>query len=268
MEEEARSSEWTCDVAILRLQHIAEVFLISLLSLASKLVIAVVAAMVAILALGVLAIAIQDSCDVLAGDLLPYGAGLCSAFFVGSIGVLRSLLPLHFGQIWKVSKVGAMLASFLWLYALALSWATVVLTVPAGGMTVTVAAIAAAGWLLVELTAGLLPPVAAALFVAQPPPAPSGPATVPPPPPRPRFDNVASLLDHLFAHGADGLEGLRLEAGTVMCSQASLARHAGCSKTEGHRQLRQLAAEGMISVTADRSGTRIWRASISAPAVA
>jgi hypothetical protein len=250
MEEEARSSEWTCDVAILRLQHIAEVFLISLLSLASKLVIAVVAAMVAILALGVLAIAIQDSCDVLAGDLLPYGAGLCSAFFVGSIGVLRSLLPLHFGQIWKVSKVGAMLASFLWLYALALSWA-------------------AAGWLVVELTSGLLPPVAAALLVAQPAPAPSrGPATVPPPSPRPRFDNVASLLDHLFAHGADGLEGLRLEAGTVMCSQASLARHAGCSKTEGHRQLRQLAAEGMISVTADRSGTRIRRASISAPAVA
>jgi hypothetical protein len=243
--------------------------LTSALSLVRKLVIAVVAAMVAILALGVLAIAIQDSCDLLAGDLGPYGAGLCSTFFVVSIGVLRSLLPLHFGQIWRVSKVVAMLAAFLWLYALALSWGTVVLTFPFERMTVAVVAIAAAGWLLVELAAGLLPPVTAALFVAQPAPPPSrGPAIEQPPSPRLRFDNVASLLDHVFAHGADGLDGLRLEAGTVTCSQASLARHAGCSKTEGHRQLRQLAAEGMISVTADRSGTRIRRASISAPGAA
>ena len=239
-----------------------------MLSLVSKLAIAVIAAMFMVLALGVLALAIQDSCDLLAGDLLPYGAGLCSAFFVVSIGVLRSLLPLHFGQIWRVSKVAAMLASFLWLYALAFSWGTVVLTFPFDRMTVAVAATAAAGWLIVELTAGLLPPVAAALLVAQPATASSGLPMVPPPSPRLRFDNVASLLDHVFAHGADGLDGLRLEAGTITCSQATLARHAGCSKTEGHRQLRQLAAEGMISVTANRSGTRIRRASISAPGAA
>jgi hypothetical protein len=116
----------------------------------------------------------------------------------------------------------------------------------------------------VELTAGLLPPVAAALLVAQSANASSG-SLVPPPSPRPPFDSVESLLNHVFTHGAEGLDGLRLEADVITCSQSALACNASCSKTEAHRQLRQLAANGVIGVTANRSGTTIRRASTSAP---
>jgi hypothetical protein len=192
---------------------------------------------------------------------------LCSAVAVVNIGLLKALLPLHFGEIWRVSKVAAMLASLLWLYALVFSWGTVVRTFPFDHMTVAGAATAAAGWLIVELTAGLLPPVAAALLVAQPATASSGPL-VPLPSPKPTFDSVESLLNHVFTHGTDSLDGLCLEVGVITCSQPALACHASCNKTEAHRQLRQLAADGAISITADRNGTRIRRISTSAPGAA
>ena len=113
----------------------------------------------------------------------------------------------------------------------------------------------ATGWLLLEVVSGLLPVIA----ITAAPAARIFPDRAAQPSKRETFGgDVAALLDHVLSNGPEGREGLALiGCRTILCTQAALAGHAGCSKTEAHRQLGRLECEGQIGLTTNLRGTQI-----------
>lgn len=184
------------------------------------------------------------------GVLAMVGCGLV-------LSIMKSALPAAIADVGRENAVAATGMCLVWLGTVAYCSLTAISALIAhspSALTVgPSAALLAAGWVLIEASSGILVMTAAGL--APPPERTSARGARP----YNLFQgDVGLLLDHLLIHGTFGRPNLAITGpNTITCTQAALADHACCSKTEANRQLWQLHSEGRIALTTTRWETRI-----------
>ena len=182
-----------------------------------------------------------------------------------SSSALKALIPYDRSRSVRFERDLGLPTLGLWTSCLFYSWGAAVfaaLNLPGVAMLpVHVLLFLAAAWGFVEIAAGLLPSLSwlAFLRLRNLPPVSHEASPLATEPRAPYARDVAELVQRIVQdRGAPAHLGISLAPdGTILTSQAALAKALGQSKATVHRRLHALYASGAITLATDGSCTRI-----------